>query len=105
MLQSELSQYNRSHGVAYLLWFLFGMFGVHKFYIGKTAMAYIYLTLGSTSVIGFAAAFYNPGHITWWMLPGGALGLLLYDLFSIPSQISSVRDQKKHKIISGIKAQ
>lgn len=62
----------KSAGVAYLLWFFFGFFGVHHFYLGRTGWGVAYL-LG-TLLLG-------------WM----GLGILLVligcfiDLFLIPS--------------------
>ena len=56
----------RTTGTAYLLWFFFGWFGIHKFYLGKPFMGVLYaLTMG---ICG--------------------LGLLL-DLFTIPTQVRS----------------
>jgi TM2 domain-containing membrane protein YozV len=37
----------KSVGVAYLLWFFFGILGVHQFYLGKTGRGISYIfTLG-----------------------------------------------------------
>lgn len=33
----------KSKSVAYLLWFFFGLIGVHKFYLGKVGMGILYL--------------------------------------------------------------
>ncbi|MCP5467670.1 MAG: TM2 domain-containing protein [Deltaproteobacteria bacterium] len=52
--------------IAYLLWFFFGLCGVHKFYLNKTGMGILYLlTLG---LFG----------IGW-----------LVDLFTIPFQVNN----------------
>jgi hypothetical protein len=41
----------KSTGVAYLLWFFLGVFGAHKFYLGRVGMGFAYLfTLGFLSV-------------------------------------------------------
>ena len=49
---------------AYLLWFFVGFLGIHKFYLGKNGIGILYL------------------------LTGGILGIgLIYDLFTIPSQV------------------
>jgi hypothetical protein len=41
----------RNTGVAYLLWFLLGAFGAHKFYLGRVGMGFAYLfTLGFLTV-------------------------------------------------------
>lgn len=105
MLQAKLQEYNRSHGVAYLLWFFLGTLGVHKFYIGKAGMGVLYIGLLIVSSIGFVATFGDVENVVWWVFPGGALGaMLIYDLFSIPSQINKVKEGKKAKIISEIKS-
>jgi hypothetical protein len=42
-----------SIGVAYLLWFLLGIFGGHKFYVGKTGMGILYLFTAGIFLIGW----------------------------------------------------
>lgn len=55
---------NRSVSVAYLFWFLWGLLGVHKFYLGRPVMGFVYL------------------------LTAGMLGLgWLLDLFTMPGQV------------------
>lgn len=61
----------KSKGIAYLLWFFLGWFGVHRFYAGYTKSGVIQLLL-SLSVIG---------------LPIMAFWLLL-DIFLIPGLIN-----------------
>ena len=39
--------------VCYLLWLFLGFFGVHKFYLGKTAMGVIYILTGGLFTIGW----------------------------------------------------
>lgn len=41
-----------SKGTAYLLWFFFGVFGAHKFYVGKVGMGVLYLCTGGLLGIG-----------------------------------------------------
>ena len=60
----------KSMGIAYLLWFFFGFFGVHRFYAGKTKSAIVQLVLTLTGV-GLVV------NIPW----------LLADLFMIPGMI------------------
>ena len=50
--------------VTYLLWFLFGTIGVHKFYLNKFGMGILYIFTCGLFFIG-----------------------LLIDLFTIPSQV------------------
>jgi len=54
----------KSKGIAYLLWFFLGTFGVHKFYLGKIAVGIIYLLTGGLFLIGW-----------------------IYDLFTLGSQV------------------
>ena len=56
--------------VAYLLWFLLGPVGVHKFYLGKIGMGILYLFTGGIFLIG-------------WII----------DLFTLPAQVRAYNDE------------
>lgn len=43
----------KSKGVAYLLWFFLGFFSAHRFYLGKTGSAILYLLTGQIFGIGW----------------------------------------------------
>ena len=59
-------------GIAYILWFLLGVFGGHQFYLGKNGRAIGYLlTLG-------------------WLGVG-----VLIDLFTLPSQVRMVNMMRR----------
>lgn len=61
----------KSTGVTYLLWLLFGILGVHQFYMGKIGRGILYL------------------------LTGGVFGIMwLIDLFTIPGQLRTVNAQR-----------
>ena len=48
----------KSKGIAYLLWFFFGLIGAHKFYVGKVGMGIVYLfTFGLLGVGWFLDLF------------------------------------------------
>lgn len=60
----------KSTGAAYLLWFFFGVFGGHRFYLGYTGSAVVMLILGLTffgliitAVWALIDAFLIPGMI------------------------------------------
>lgn len=70
----------KSAGIAYLLWFFFGMFGAHRFYLGETgtAVAIMLITICSIALkfvlIGFLTIFIS---VIW----------VFIDLFLIPSLV------------------
>jgi len=59
----------KSLALAYLLWFLFGILGVHQFYLGKVGRGVSYV---------FTAAWLTVG---WWI-----------DLFTLPRQVRQVNE-------------
>ncbi len=58
--------------IAYVLWFFFGLLGIHKFYLEKIGMGIIYILTGGFFFIG-------------WFI----------DLFTLPSQVDryNLREQ------------
>jgi TM2 domain-containing membrane protein YozV len=52
----------KSKGVAYLLWFFFGVLGVHKFYVGKAGMGVLYLFTGALFGIGWFIDLFTLGN-------------------------------------------
>ena len=75
-------------GLAYVLWFFLGNFGVHKFYMGKSGVGIVYVVLG---VLGW---------MTVWLLGLGLLFLLplwvmlIIDLFTMSSQVRKVNEAR-----------
>jgi TM2 domain-containing membrane protein YozV len=63
---------DKSLGVAYVLWFFLGFFGVHHFYLGKVGRG-----------IGYLLTF------GWFMIG------LLVDLFTLPSQVQRVNAERR----------
>ena len=52
----------KSKGVAYLLWFFFGLIGAHKFYIAKIGMGVLYLFTGGLFGIGWFIDLFTLGN-------------------------------------------
>lgn len=48
--QMTYERRRKSRGIAYLLWFFFGVFGVHRFYTGHTKSAVVQLVLLLTGI-------------------------------------------------------
>ena len=67
-----MKQNEKSKGVAYLLWLLFGWLGVHRFYAGRTGSGLAQLLVVAVSVVGLAVT------IIWWLI----------DAFLIPDMIN-----------------
>lgn len=68
----------KSKGIAYLLWLIsiFGVLGIHRFYLGKWG----------TGIL--------------WLLTGGLFGLgALFDLFTLGSKVEAYNTEKELKII------
>jgi hypothetical protein len=52
----------KSKGVAYLLWFFLGIFGAHKFYVGKIGMGIVYLLTMGLFGIGWIIDLFTLGN-------------------------------------------
>ncbi|MEI4196627.1 TM2 domain-containing protein [Roseovarius sp. E0-M6] len=91
LVEQRLGNERKSVGVAYLLWFFFGLFGVHRFYIGRIASGVIMLLL---AVFGFfTLPVYGAG--LFILLPVAIW--LLVDIFLIPGMID--RDVKARRLV------
>lgn len=66
----------KSVGVAYLLWFFLGAFGVHRFYLGEWGMGILILACTTLAFVTFG-------------LTGLVSGLIMViDLFTIPGKVA-----------------
>lgn len=75
MMQFQANK--KSVGVAYLLWFFFGMLGAHRFYLGRTGSAVAILVL---SIAAFVLSYVVIGIIIVFV----PMIWVLVDLFLIP---------------------
>jgi TM2 domain-containing membrane protein YozV len=84
----EFQNASKSTGVAYFLWFFLGGLGVHRFYLRKTGTGALVLLC---TLIGIFTLF-----------PLIATGLILiYDLFTLPSQVRAFNAAVMQKIQFG----
>ena len=61
-----LPTFERSLLIAYILWFFWGIFGVHKLYLGKPVMALVYFLTGGLLGIGWLLdAISLPWQVAW----------------------------------------
>jgi TM2 domain-containing membrane protein YozV len=65
----------RNNLVAYLLWFFFGILGIHRFYCGKILSGLIWFFTGGLFLIGW-----------------------LVDLFMIPSMVKEANEEYRKSV-------
>ena len=111
ILNGELNRSRKSVGVSYLLWFLFGYLGIHKFYMGKAVwgISYFLMLVVGWSIGGAGVVLAEEGGggmAVFGLLLLIALGiLLLVDLFTIPGQIRKNQEKLKEKLILDLEKQ
>lgn len=85
LLESEVRAYGKDMTVAYILWFFLGVFGAHRFYMGKTGSAIAQLILTLTFVGSFITAI-------WWFV----------DAFLLHTMVKERNDYVESSIIDQI---
>ena len=71
----------KSIGTAYLLWFVLGQFGAHRFYVGSSSMAFAQIALRLVGILlvlstNFFGLYLLGVAVLWWAVDG----ILLPDL-------------------------
>lgn len=97
---SELQKKSKSIGLAYFLLIFFGIFGIHKFYIGKKWHGISYFLVSFSYLVVFEIIFNS--NLSWhptlyFYCFISVIGIFLfYDLFTLSKQISKY--EKKFRI-------
>lgn len=87
LLESEVRNKSKNMVVAYLLWWFLGIFGAHRFYMGKTGSAVAMLIL-SITIIGMLVTW------VWWIV----------DAFLTHSMVKEHNDEVERNILRTIHA-
>lgn len=85
----------KSMGVAYLIWFLLGQTGAHRFYLGQTASAAVQLGLWVVNL----ALMLNASMLSIVTLIAGAIWII-GDAFLIPGMVRRANEQHSTAAIS-----
>ncbi|MBD3887657.1 TM2 domain-containing protein [Phormidium tenue FACHB-886] len=111
IFNSELDRKRKSTATAYILYFLLGTIGGHKFYMGKPLTGFFYIILLSLGFLfmlgGFASAFDTTAIaedvsavFAVGFLPLGLLSIMmLIDLFTIPGQIKKQEERVRNDLL------
>lgn len=106
ILQGELGRRQKSAGFSYVLWGLLGFTGAHKFYLDNPVMGTVYLILAGFGyffglaelTIGLSSEGYFFG-ILGIIMGAAWVGLMLWDLFTLPDQVKRLEDALKRRIL------
>lgn len=86
LLQQEVQRRGKDKLIAYLLWWFLGLFGAHRFYLGRTGSAVGMLILTIT-LIGMIATF------IWWIV----------DAFLIPGMVTEYNTKLEYQILQQLR--
>jgi TM2 domain-containing membrane protein YozV len=94
LVETTIANQKKSVGIAYLLWFFFGGFGLHNFYLGKTGLGAAQL---GCLVLGWAANFAGA---PLFALPlfGFVIISLLFDLCFIPARVHAHTERMRESL-------
>ena len=86
--QARYQNARKSVGVAYLLWFLAGWFGAHRFYAGagETGAAFLVLFVFGIGAVAAGSAWGFALLLAWFVW-------FIADLFLIPGMIEAYNDK------------
>jgi TM2 domain-containing membrane protein YozV len=94
LVETTIANQKKSVGIAYLLWFFFGGFGAHNWYVGKPMLA-------GAQMFGYiiALAMYFSGNVIFGGLLFIPLGIsLILDLCFIPARINAHTERMRESM-------
>ena len=118
ILESEMQKRRKNLVLSYVLLIFLGVLGIHKFYLGKNSQGVKYLVLFIAAWILGAGSIIFGGIGTLVGGEGGGLAafgistlfgfifmvvlwcFLLYDLFTLPSQVDRINEDIEDEIIA-----
>jgi TM2 domain-containing membrane protein YozV len=99
LIESRIANERKSVGLAYVLWFFLGLWGIHNFYLGKPGMAVFQIAGGILGIvlvmIGGAGA--PPISIIGVMVLAAWVLSFFVDLFLIPGRAKAYSDHLRRK--------
>ena len=91
LVEQRLANEIRSPVIAYLLWFFLGVFGAHRFYLGRVGSGIgmlVLFWLGAFTMILLVGWIFLLAYGLWWLV----------DAFMIPKMIDSDRSTRRTQI-------
>ncbi len=120
LLMAEMMKSHKQAGFAYVLLVVGGLFGLHKFYLERTAQALLYFFLGLVVVLSNLITFSSAGFLGFLMGHSKAaqtmgfgfllsivcliilICLIIYDLFTLPEQVRRFNDDLEEEIVQAL---
>jgi len=108
ILKSEMQKRRKNLVLSYVLLIFLGVLGIHKFYLGKNSQGVKYLVLfiaawilGAGSIIfGGGLAAFGISTLFGFIFMVVLWCFLLYDLFTLPSQVDRINEDIEDEIIA-----
>lgn len=94
LVETTIANEQKSVGIAYLLWFFFGAFGGHNYYVGKPALGIMQML----AYICAWAAFLSGVPVLAFLLGGGVALSLVIDLCLIPARINAQTERLRERL-------
>lgn len=94
LVETTIANQKKSVGIAYLLWFFFGPFGGHNYYVGKPMLGAMQLF---GYILGLAMLFSQVPLLAGLLLFAVGISLIL-DLCFIPARINAQTERLRERL-------